>query len=228
MILAEAPIPTESRTHPEADPEALEAWRAAGLRLANDVEPTVAFDVEAFTLAAVRGLVKLSVHADGPRRVRQALAEMGVILVVLPHPPGAPLDGAAMRRGDGAPVIALTLRHDRIDAFWFALVHELAHVVFHLEGEASVFLDDLDIPGIGEREELADRLARQALVPDDIWAALAAAPDAGLGDILDCARRAEVSPALVAGRWRSEHRGAGSFAELLGTGTIADQLAPPP
>ena len=35
---------------------------------------------------------------------------------------------AALKLGDGTPVIALTLRYDRIDNFWFCLLHELAHV----------------------------------------------------------------------------------------------------
>jgi hypothetical protein len=29
---------------------------------------------------------------------------------------------------DGTPVIGLTLRYDRLDNFWFCLLHELAHV----------------------------------------------------------------------------------------------------
>ena len=30
------------------------------------------------------------------------------------------------------PVVAQTLRYDRLDNFWFVLFHELAHVFLHL------------------------------------------------------------------------------------------------
>ena len=36
------------------------------------------------------------------------------------------LDGAALKLADGTPVVGLTLRYDRIDSFWFCLLHELA------------------------------------------------------------------------------------------------------
>ena len=32
-------------------------------------------------------------------------------------------------------MIALTLRHDRLDNFWFTLFHEVMHVVLHLRGK---------------------------------------------------------------------------------------------
>jgi HTH-type transcriptional regulator/antitoxin HigA len=35
---------------------------------------------------------------------------------------------------EGRPVVALTLRHDRIDNFWFTLLRELANVGLHLDG----------------------------------------------------------------------------------------------
>lgn len=31
------------------------------------------------------------------------------------------LDGAAIMTRDGAPIIGMTLRHDRVDNFWFTL-----------------------------------------------------------------------------------------------------------
>jgi len=39
----------------------------------------------------------------------------------------------ALRLGNVRPVIGLTLRYDRIDNFWFCLLHELAHVGLHLD-----------------------------------------------------------------------------------------------
>ncbi|NTE86107.1 hypothetical protein [Agrobacterium rubi] len=40
-----------------------------------------------------------------------------------------------MRRTDGVPLTAITMRHDRLDNFWFTLLHEYACVVLHLTSE---------------------------------------------------------------------------------------------
>ena len=50
------------------------------------------------------------------------------------------LDGAAFWL-DERPAVGLTLRYDRIDSFWFTLMHELAHLA---EGEHVNHLDQLE------------------------------------------------------------------------------------
>lgn len=45
---------------------------------------------------------------------------------------GTLLDGAALKDVDGQPIIGMTLRHDRLDNFWFTLLHELAHLWKHV------------------------------------------------------------------------------------------------
>ena len=55
-----------------------------------------------------------------------------IALEYVPHLPRTHLDGAALKSHEGRPVIGLTLRYDRIDNFWFTLLHELAHVGLHL------------------------------------------------------------------------------------------------
>ena len=43
------------------------------------------------------------------------------------------------------PVIALTLRHNRIDNFWFCLLHELAHLKKHFtKDETNIIIDELE------------------------------------------------------------------------------------
>src|SRR5204862_2514518 len=59
-------------------------------------------------------LVLLSTRDDGPKRAVDFLHEQGIIVVVEPPLPGTSLDGAAMRLADTTPLIALTLRYDRL------------------------------------------------------------------------------------------------------------------
>jgi hypothetical protein len=46
-----------------------------------------------------------------------------------------------MLGADNRPVIGLTLRHDRLDNFWFTLFHEIGHVLKHLSPENPAILD---------------------------------------------------------------------------------------
>lgn len=214
------------RTNAKTDPVAIQAWCAGVLLRSRDYEVEGEFDASAIKLDVVRSLAKLSVYVDGPQRARDALSKLGIALVILPHLPGTHLDGAAMRRSDdGVPVIALTLRRDRTDSFWFTLLHELAHVVFHLKEDNAFILDDLEIGSSDEIEEEADRLAQEALVPKELWASFKNGTYTSLADILTFARYAEVSPAIIAGRWQKQNRDFRKFSKLLGHGSIRSQFS---
>jgi HTH-type transcriptional regulator / antitoxin HigA len=78
----------------------------------------------------LKKLANLSRFPDGRLRAIEFLREHGIILVIVPHLSHTRLDGAAMLLADGTPVIALTLRYDRLDSFWFTLFHECAHICF--------------------------------------------------------------------------------------------------
>lgn len=213
------------RTNAKTDPVAIQAWCAAVLLRSREHTVEGTFDARAFSLDVVRSLAKLSAYVDGPKRAREALSKLGIILVILPHLPGTHLDGAAMRRSDdGVPVIALTLRRDRTDSFWFTLLHELAHVVFHLKEENAFILDDLEIGSSDEIEEEADRLAQEGLVPADLWATFKNNTYTSLADIVAFARHVEVSPAIIAGRWQMQNRDFRKFSKLLGHGSIRLQF----
>ncbi|WP_258046314.1 ImmA/IrrE family metallo-endopeptidase [Sphingomonas folli] len=127
-----------------------------------------------------------------------------------------------MRRADGVRVIALTLRYDRIDNFWFTLLHEFAHVSCHLNEEISMIFDDLELGSEDKIEEEADLFAQRALIPDDIWAQARA--DFGVQEICSLAERAGVHPAIVAGRWQREFRDYRRFSKLVGHGEVRSAL----
>jgi HTH-type transcriptional regulator/antitoxin HigA len=78
-------------------------------------------------------VARLSWSDEGPRLAKEFLAKHGITLVVVHHLPRTYLDGAALKLGDGTPVVGLTLRCDRVDGFWFCLLHELAHLGCHME-----------------------------------------------------------------------------------------------
>ena len=144
------------------------------------------------------------------------------MLVVEPPLPRTRLDGAALLdERDQTPVIGLTLRHDRIDSFWFTLLHELAHVIKHLKGQQEVYVDDTDQEAEADDKEVeANQLAREALIPRAIWRRSDAYRFQTLEAIQELAQQLEVHPAIIAGRLRRDTGNYRLFPRLIGQGKV--------
>lgn len=210
------------RTNSKTDQSALIAWCAAAVSRAE--AESLPSSTRRAKLSDARQIARLSKSEDGLRLVRQELGRLGIVLVCLEHLPGTYLDGAALRRlSDNAPVIALTLRHDRIDNFWFTLLHEFIHVVQHLKQHRTVILDDLEVGSADEIEREADEGARDALIPPEVWRRHNS-PDMQLDGAIRAAFDAEVHPAVVAGRWQREHGDYRRFSKLVGHGKVRCEL----
>ncbi|HTQ76301.1 MAG TPA: ImmA/IrrE family metallo-endopeptidase [Burkholderiales bacterium] len=160
----------------------------------------------------------LSWSDQGPRMAKEFLEEKGIAFVVLPALPQTKLDGAAMLDERGAPIIGITLRNDRLDSFWFTVVHELAHAWKHLvERDIAITdeqLEDRDDDDAKEAE--ANRIARDILIPRPIWKRSEAFLRPSAENIYALADRLHISPAIVAGRLRREKTGYTAFGKFLG------------
>ena len=77
--------------------------------------------------AAQSALRRLAAHPKEARHLPRILAEYGIRFVVIEPLPDAKIDGAAFW-DDIGPVIAVSIRYDRIDGFWFTLMHEFSHI----------------------------------------------------------------------------------------------------
>lgn len=218
------------RQNAKTDTYALLAWCLKALAASREQKLSGIYKTGSITLSALTEFAKLSPHEDGPNRVRDALSGLGVHLVWVPHLPKTYLDGAALRSIEGgAPVVALTLRYDRIDNFWFSLLHELAHVGRHFNGATEAFVDDFSLretPSRHEdpRESEADEWAEEALISREQWATSGLTSRPSYSRIIAFAQRIGVHPAIVAGRIRHQTRNFRAFAPLLGTGEVRKQL----
>ena len=119
-------------------------------------------------------------------------------------------------------MVALTLRHDRLDNFWFTLFHELAHVALHLDkDDVDIFFDDMSEGGAKDtRENEADQLASEALIPETEWKAAKLTKKSPPGDVLAFAQSLRISPAIPAGRVRYESKSYTVFRPLIGSGKL--------
>jgi HTH-type transcriptional regulator/antitoxin HigA len=212
----------------KTDQTALLLWQAAVLQKCETLKPSSKFDYSKFSAQDLRRIAKISAKPDGPRRAIRELTDNGISVVTLPPLPGTFLDGAAMVGPTGNPVIGLTLRHDRIDSFWFTLLHELAHVVLHhseLLHSNTAFVDDMEIRSEDSRERDADELARNSLIPRHILSQINWGTATSHDEIVAVATRARVHIAVVAGRWQREHQNYKKFARLIERGTVRAMLS---
>lgn len=156
-------------------------------------------------LSAFRPLL---LSPESTRRVPRILMEAGIRFLVVETLPGAKIDGVCFWLNDYSPVVALSLRHDRNDNFWFVLRHELEHV--RREHGKSVVIVDADLDGdragtgdeVPEEERQANEAAADFCVPRSQIEGFIArkAPFFSERDMIGFARSLKVHPGIVAGQ----------------------------
>lgn len=187
------------------DEYALLAWQIAVLKKARALRRTREYVSGTITDAWLKDVTKLSRFQQGPRLAQEFLADAGIALVFEDHFDKTYLDGAAMLDGV-RPVIALTLRHDRLDNFWFALLHELVHVQKHLRGDNDFIADNLEdkLHMQTHDERQADEGAKNALIDPKEWANSAVSLVHNTENAMALADQLRIHPVIVAGRVRYE------------------------
>jgi HTH-type transcriptional regulator/antitoxin HigA len=211
----------------DADNAALTAWLTKLETAADDV------DVPKLSPRRLREalpeLPRLSVCQDGPVRAVEWLERRGVPCVFVRHLPKTYVDGAAFVRDDGRPSIGLSLRHDRLDNFWFTLLHELAHVLLHRGDVAIQPIVDQEIERQSDDacEDEANAFAQGSWVQDSAWRDFRRTTHdrPRLADISAFASDLGVSAALVAGRLRFELHRWTHYKGFLHQGSVAKLLS---
>jgi len=172
----------------------------------------------------VKKLVELSRDDRGPLKAIGMLRERGVIVVVEPHLAETHLDGAALVLDGDHPIIGMTIRYDRLDNFWFTLLHEIGHIVRHRERLKDGFFDDSTAAPEDASEAEADEFANNALIPTEVWKTSFVRFTKSADQVLQFARRLNVGDSVVAGRIRRE-RGYHLFKSLVGDGCVREMMS---
>lgn len=190
------------RSARKMDVYALKAWTARIIIEANKAK-LPKFVEGSVTSTFMTQVARLSARTDGPKAAQKFLLNHGIAVVIEPHLPHTYLDGAAILIVKGRPIIGITIRHDRLDNFWFTLLHELAHLSLHSELQEKQFIDDLDIdPKNDQIESEADRLAGVTLIPPAHWNKSPASKVRSPAAASHLAKELGIHPAIVAGRMR--------------------------
>lgn len=153
-------------------------------------------------------VAQLSQYEDGPVRAKQFLADFGIALIIEKSLSGTIFNGAAIPTKRGNPIIGLTLHYDRIDNFWFTLLHELVHVWKHFDDDNELYIDYFGTGGNDNndaKEDEANSLAREALIPKASLMHNAFIFKTG-AEVEDLAKQLRVNPAIIAGRIQYDSR----------------------
>lgn len=145
------------------------AWVYRAKKIAKGVR-VAKFSDKAFADALAK-LRDLLVNPEDTQHVAEILAQGGVRLVLVEPLSRGRIDGATFWLDEFSPVIALAMRYDRLDHFWFLLLHECEHVKNHdaLGGKPIL---DIDLVGDNatpfeektDAEKQADIFAEEFLV----------------------------------------------------------------
>tara|TARA_B100000959_G_C14991595_1_gene628154 strand:- start:3087 stop:4292 length:1206 start_codon:yes stop_codon:yes gene_type:complete len=209
------------RSKQEMDMNALLAWTARILIRAKKECCSSEYNPGTVTKDFLKEVARLSLYDQGPLLAKELLEKNGIALIIEPHLPKIYLDGGAMLTDTNQPVIGLTLRYDRIDNFWYSLIHELSHVAKHLKNKDEVFIDDIYTESEDDpKEKEADRMTRETFIPRSIWnrsdAYLQRTPEA----IKKLAKELRIHPAIVVGRMRWDTGNYSLFNQLIGQGEV--------
>jgi HTH-type transcriptional regulator/antitoxin HigA len=204
---------------------ALLAWQARILERARGLVETHAPPEFMLDDRWIADLVALTSRSDGPKQAQSLLLSKGIALTTEKQLAGTYLDGGAMLDHDGRPVIGLTLRYDRLDNFWFVLLHELGHVFLHLmEGIRYDFFDEEGTTENDKIEREADQFALDSLIPEGKWdeclSRFALSEEAVQID----AKNLGIDASIIAGRIRKERHDYTILTGLVGQGQVASQF----
>ena len=200
-------------------PEVVWCFRALQLAKQMLVAP---FDRSRLAGAAAQ-LRALAAFPKEARKVAAVLAEVGIRFVVIEPLAGKKMDGATLWLDPDSPVIALSIKDDRIDGFWLTLMHEFFHVC---NGDSSVDVDIVEqgkgIASIGVASDDAEAIANQQAADSLIKTAdlqsfiRRVGPFYSRDRVVQFANRQKIHPGIIVGQLqRREEIGYSALREFL-------------
>lgn len=215
------PVATSRTVKLEALNPAEKAWCFRARQLAARV-PVTLFEIDRLP-AAEKKLRQLAAFPKEVKRLPQMLAYYGIRFVVVEPLAGAKIDGAAFWIDD-TPAIAVSLRWDRIDSFWFTVMHEFAHVknndIFSVD--VNLLKEDKGYISVSlatdEAERRANEEAAASLIPPAELESFISrlSPLYPAERIIQFAHKVQIHPGIIVGQLQHRHEiGYSAHRDLL-------------
>jgi len=178
------------------------AWLFRARDVASTITPSGTYSTGKLEVT-LSGLKDLRQRPEDVRKVAALLSQCGIRFVVVEPIPRAKIDGACFWITNDEPVVAMSLRLDRIDNFWFVLRHELEHVL-RGHGKENGYILETDLEGVSSDvyEQVANEAAAEFCVPQQALSTFVTQLGTHISNerLLAFARELEVHPGLVAGQ----------------------------
>lgn len=174
--------------------------------------------LEAFkglSLLDIQEIINLSTEPKSYLTIPSLLLKKGIILIYEKSIQGLNVDGVVYKNENGNPIVSLSIRHNRIDNFWFTLAHELSHIFLHYDFLDNVIIDDFDEKESSQIELEANKLAGDLLIPKNIWRGCPVKYSTNSSDIISFSKQYNINPAILAGRIRNERDNFSIFNDII-------------
>ncbi|RJR28107.1 ImmA/IrrE family metallo-endopeptidase [Candidatus Microgenomates bacterium] len=200
---------------------ALLAWVAKVVNNADNQNNKTIFKEGSLTQDFLKRIIDVSDEDQAIYTAIEMLKTIGICVVVEPHMPQTYLDGAAIMIKGKNPIVGMTVRHDRLDNFWFTLLHELAHISLHYGKGTSLFYDDVEsVDRHDPREKEADDFAIETMIPEKSWNKSPASILPSVEAAKKLAEELSIHPAVVAGRMRYRNKYFTYLNSIIGQGEV--------
>lgn len=158
----------KSEAHGEGRQYNFQIWRQRAINVLRKNKHFNEFDRNALE-RLLENVHHYTMYNTGIKDFLEELNSVGVNFIFLPHLSKTYLDGAAFSV-ESKPVVGLTGRFDRLDNFWFTLIHECYHILndIDLNDPSSSCFDDSSEEAIKDKEIAANKFAANALLRESI------------------------------------------------------------
>lgn len=160
-------------------------------------------------------IASLSFDTSNINNLSEILLSKGIIFIIEPAFPGLGKDGCVYKNKKGNPVLSISLRYDRLDNFWYTLLHELSHIILHYDILDNVIIEDIEDINGDEIEDEANYFTRECIVDRVTWRKFALAKNKSYIKINELAALVKRHPALLAGRVRHETKDWSLFSDIV-------------
>ena len=143
--------------------------------------------------------------------LKDTLNKNGIIYIQVPKLEAAPIDAYSMM-ADSNPAIVVTYRHNDLDKLVFDVLHEIGHIIYHINAGISYISVENDYSSKTKEEREADQFANDTLIPPQVWTKIMSAKPNGISPqvvvhtIAKVAKKNGISTSMAVARYKHETR----------------------
>lgn len=182
------------------------------------------FHLEEVDVDFLNDIASLSMNTNNINNLCEILLSKGIILIIEPDFPSLGKDGCVYKNTKGNPVLSISLRYDRLDNFWFTLLHELSHIILHYEILDNVIMEDIERNDNNEIEDEANYLTRECIVDRVTWKNFGLTKNKSEKKLHELAKLVNRHPSLLAGRVRHETKDWKLFSNIINEVSLREVL----